>query len=169
MMIHNIPLGYKTKTRISKEEYGERLQAVENGETVESEEETDEEVEVIEERGTLEENRTNARKQDTQTTESEVFLGGDSFIHKQQEEEHEEDKRADQIRGHEVILREDSLFTTQRGEEKDEDATHNGTKINNDSGNQHSVVLILDENLDCSEHTGNIEHGYIRHCIGHNV
>ena len=33
---------YRTKTRISKEDYGERIQAIENGENVESEEETDE-------------------------------------------------------------------------------------------------------------------------------
>ena len=51
-MIHNIPLGNRAKTRISKGEYGERLQAEENGENVESEDETDEEVEEIpEEKG----------------------------------------------------------------------------------------------------------------------
>ena len=35
-MIHNIPLGSRVKTRISKEEYGERLQAKENGVNIES-------------------------------------------------------------------------------------------------------------------------------------
>ena len=42
-IIHNIPLGNRVKTRISKEEYGGRLQAEENGVNIESDEETDDE------------------------------------------------------------------------------------------------------------------------------
>jgi hypothetical protein len=48
-MIHNIPLGSRVKTRISKEEYGERLQAEENGVNIESDDETDEEFDEVSE------------------------------------------------------------------------------------------------------------------------
>ena len=84
-MIHNIPLGNRAKTRISKGEYGGRIQAIENGENVESEDETEEEVDEI-----LEEKGKNKKKQDEQTIVREEFLGGDSCIHTQQGEEKDE-------------------------------------------------------------------------------
>ena len=109
-MIHNIPLGNRAKTRISKEEYGERIQAIENGDNVESEEETDEEVDDI-----PEEKGKNEKKQDEQTIMSEEFLGGDSFIHNQQGEEKDE---VETFEAHKV---------------------QNGISENNVFGNQHSA------------------------------
>ena len=80
-MIHNIPLGNRAKTRISKEEYGGRIQAIENGENSDSEDETDEEGDTI-----LMEKEQNTKKQDEQPIVREIFLGGDSYIHTQQGE-----------------------------------------------------------------------------------
>lgn len=71
-MIHNIPLGNRAKTRISKEEYGERIQAIENGENRDSEDETDEEVEDI----ILMEKEKNKKKQDEQPIVREISSGG---------------------------------------------------------------------------------------------
>jgi hypothetical protein len=68
-MIRNIPLGNRAKTRISKEEYGERIQAIENGENVESEDETDEEVEEM-----PEEMDKDKKKHDEQTIVREELL-----------------------------------------------------------------------------------------------
>ena len=129
-MIHNIPLGNRAKTRISKEEYGERIQAIENGENVESEDETDEEVDDIpEEKGKM----------------REEFLGGDSFIHKQQGEEKDE---VETFEAHKVqnVIRENNVF-----------------------GNQHSVVTHMNENLNCSGDPVRIEGRCIRHCIGQDL
>ena len=139
-MIHNIPLGNRAKTRISKEEYGERILAIENGENVESEDETDEEDDDI-----TEEKGKNEKKQDEQTIMSEEFLGGDSFIHNQQGEEKDE---VETFEAHKVqnVIRENNVF-----------------------GNQHSVVTHMNGNLNCSGDPVRIESRYIRHCIGQDL
>jgi hypothetical protein len=84
-MIHNIPLGKRVKTRISKEEYGERLQAQENGGNIESDDEADEEFdEVSEGRDTAD------VEQNEQQLERELYCGGGGSIHAQQGEEKDE-------------------------------------------------------------------------------
>ena len=74
---------------------------------------------------------------------SKKFLGGDSFIHNQQGEEKDEVETFEAHKVQNVIRRENNVF-----------------------GNQHSVVMDVDENLNCSGNTVRTERGYIRHCIG---
>ena len=79
---------------------------------MESEDETDEEVDDI-----PEEKGGNEKKQDEQTIVREEFLGGDSYIHTQQDEEKGE------VENFEAY------------------ALQNGMRENNVFGNQHSVVM----------------------------
>lgn len=102
---------------------------------MESEDETDEEVDNI-----LVEKEKNKKKQDEQPIVREIFLGGGSYIHTQQNED------------------EVGSF--------DAHASQIGMRNNNAIGNQHSVAMNLDENLNCSGNTVRIECGYIRHCVG---
>ena len=104
---------------------------------MESEDETDGEVEEI-----PEERDRDKVKQNERPIEREAFFGGDSCIHTQQGEE------KDEVENYETY------------------APQNDTANNNVFGSQRSVVTNVDENLNCSVNTLQIERGYIRHCIG---